>query len=113
MKPIIIKTIEDIASLKLKDTYIIEPIGLDYQNPLTFNTTYAERALIEEAIYTKFRTDIDIVKDDKSVNRTIPDLNKMTEEQLVDLAISLGIEASMKDTKSNTILKIKQYYNAQ
>ena len=37
----------------------------------------------------------------------------MTEKQLVDLANSLGIEASVKDTKSNTILKIKQYYNAQ
>ena len=112
MKPVIIKTIADISLLKSKDTYIIEPIGLDYQNPLTFNTTYAERVLIEEAIYTKFRTDVDIVKDDKSVNRTIPDIDEMTEKQLVDLAISLGIEASMKDTKSNTILKIKQYYNA-
>ena len=61
MKPVIIKTIADISLLKSKDTYIIEPIGLDYQNPLTFNTTYAERILIEEAIYTKFRTDVDIV----------------------------------------------------
>lgn len=113
MIPIIIKTIADISLLKPQDMYIIEPPGLDYQNPLSFITTYAERILIEEAIYTKFKTDTVIIKDDKSVSRSMPDISKMTEKQLVDLANSLGIEASVKDTKSNTILKIKQYYNAQ
>ena len=113
MIPIIIKTIADISLLKPQDMYIIVPVGLDYQNPLTFITTDMERLLIEEAIYTKFKTDTVIIKDDKSVSRSMPDISKMTEKQLVDLANSLGIEASVKDTKSNTILKIKQYYNAQ
>ena len=68
MIPIIIKTIADISLLKPQDMYIIVPVGLDYQNPLTFITTDMERLLIEEAIYNKFKTDTVIIKDDKSLN---------------------------------------------
>lgn len=115
MAHIIVRTMEDISLINVQDTYVIEPTGLDYQNPETFITTEKERLKIEEAIYNKFKTDdnSELTGDDKSVSKIMPDISKMTEKQLVELAISLGIDASVKDTKSNTILKIKQYYNVQ
>ena len=53
----IIKNKKDIETLKLGDQYIIEPKGLDYQDPLSFFKVIDEMDAIQKAIEKKFSSE--------------------------------------------------------
>jgi len=111
-----IKKAIDIESLVLGDQYIIEPEGLDYQNPESFFSVQKEMKELEEIVDKHTRKLIEKEEKDradkvntvqKQVNTV--DTSEMTEKEIIAYASSIGLTLKAKDSRAVNLQKLNDY----
>ena len=102
-----INTLEDVVGIKAGESYIFTgypdpPVTDEEIEKFDDNFAAAQKleASLEQAIADE------LAKASGTYKYTKTELNKMREAQVVEIALSLGLEASVRDRKSDTIKRI-------
>lgn len=95
---IVIKTVKDISSLKHWDSWISQ----EYLDVVNKQWEVIDTEKIA-SVYKKWE---DLVQKEMNRKTEAKKLSSMSEKELVDYAISLWIEASVKDKRADTENKI-------
>ena len=113
-----IKTIKDVKGIKFGDQYIIDIFPDDPEEFLKNEEALLKldaeiTAAVEKEVAVNMVKEAAQTQLDKNEEKTYTksDINKMKEAELVELAKSLGIDASVKDLVKDTRKKIKTHLN--
>lgn len=102
-----IKKAIDIESLVLGDQYIIEPEGLDYQNPESFFSVQKEIKELEEIADKHTRKLIEKEEKEKAdkvqKQDNVIDTSKMGEKEIIAYASSIGLTLKAKDQRKKEV----------